>query len=146
MIIENLSLLFIILTLLFVKDDQMLNAILSLYGWGDSGSENEAPVASVDASTLLLVQKNLQESYKQATQEKIKKSGYDEAKWERARFFHNVPEETVVKLSLKDQQSSSAKSVSFLQQIWEKDIEASRIEQGFADEERKVLFMISLRS
>ena len=123
----------------------MLNAILSLYGWGDSGSENEAPVASVDASTLLLVQKNLQESYKQATQEKIKKSGYDEAKWERARFFHNVPEETVVKLSLKDQQSSSAKSVSFLQQIWEKDIEASRIEQGFADEERKVLFMINLK-
>ena len=115
----------------------MLNAILSLYGWGDENGENEKP--KVDAQTLLLVQQNLQESYKAAAQEKVKKSGYDEAKWEKARFFHNVPEETVVKLSIQDKQKSSAKSVSFLQQLWEKDIEASRIEQGFADEERIVL-------
>ena len=121
--------------------EDMLNAVLGMYGWEELG--NSDPLGT---ATLLLIQKNLQETYQDQKQKNIDDER-DKADWKKARWMHDVPESMVAEIKVKNhlkeqmqEKSKTAKSISFLQNMLGGNADESRakVEEGFADEERGI--------
>merc|ERR1712130_1020237 len=93
-----------------------------------------------------MIQKNLQQTYQDQKQKNIDDSR-DTADWKKARWMHEVPESKVAEIKVKNhpkeqlhEKSKTAKSISFLQNMLgeNNDQSRSKVEEGFADEERGI--------